>query len=43
MVSTLEPGAAGRFLDLLVDFIPTGYSVWGFELIATSAAESKQP
>ncbi|KAI6141929.1 general amino acid permease [Pisolithus tinctorius] len=43
MVSTLEPGATGRFLGMLVAVVPAAYSVSGFELIAISAAESKQP
>lgn len=43
MVSTLEPGATGRFLGLLVAIVPAAYSVSGFELIAIGAAESVQP
>ncbi|KAG6333090.1 hypothetical protein ID866_6003 [Astraeus odoratus] len=43
MVSTLEPGATGRFLGLLVAIVPAAFSVSGFELIAISAAESVQP
>ncbi|KAI5984926.1 general amino acid permease [Pisolithus marmoratus] len=43
MVSTLEPGALGRFIGLLVAIVPAAFSVSGFELIAIGAAESVQP
>ncbi|KAF8843482.1 general amino acid permease [Paxillus ammoniavirescens] len=43
MVSTLEPGATGRFLGLLVAISPAVFSMGGIELIAITAAESKQP
>ncbi|KAF9224925.1 general amino acid permease [Gyrodon lividus] len=43
MVSTLEPGATGRFLGLLVAIGPAAFSVTGIELIAITAAEAKQP
>ncbi|KAI6038671.1 general amino acid permease [Pisolithus marmoratus] len=42
MVSTLEPGAAGRFIGLLVAIVPAAFSVSGFELIAMSVQESVQ-
>ncbi|KIK98890.1 hypothetical protein PAXRUDRAFT_9247 [Paxillus rubicundulus Ve08.2h10] len=43
MVSTLEPGATGRFLGLLVAIGPAAFSVSGIELISITAAEAKQP
>ncbi|KIJ16459.1 hypothetical protein PAXINDRAFT_10909 [Paxillus involutus ATCC 200175] len=43
MVSTLEPGATGRFLGLLVAIAPAAFSVTGIELIAITAAEAQQP
>ncbi|KAL4072265.1 general amino acid permease 1 [Scleroderma citrinum] len=43
MVSTLEPGARGRFLGMLVAIVPAAFSLAGFELISISAAESIQP
>ncbi|KAF8558636.1 general amino acid permease [Imleria badia] len=43
MVSILEPGATGRFLGLLVSMSPAAFSLTGFELIAITAAEVKQP
>ncbi|KAN0094551.1 Amino acid permease/ SLC12A domain containing protein, partial [Tylopilus felleus] len=43
MVSQLEPGAAGRFLGLLVAITPAAFSLSGIELIAITAAEAKQP
>jgi amino acid transporter len=43
MVSTLEPGAMGRFLGLLVAITPAAFSVSGVELIAITAAEAQQP
>lgn len=43
MVSTLEPGARGRFLGMLVAIVPAAYSVAGFELITMSSAEAVQP
>ncbi|KIK98889.1 hypothetical protein PAXRUDRAFT_133267 [Paxillus rubicundulus Ve08.2h10] len=43
MVSTLEPGATGRFLGLLVAISPTVFSMGGIELIAITSAEAKQP
>ncbi|KAF9238127.1 general amino acid permease [Melanogaster broomeanus] len=43
MVSTLEPGAMGRFLGLLVAIAPAAFSVSGIELIAVTAAEAQQP
>ncbi|KAF9224940.1 hypothetical protein BS17DRAFT_779328 [Gyrodon lividus] len=41
--SSLEPGASGRFLGLLVAIGPAAFSVTGIELIAITAAEAKQP
>ncbi|KIJ64779.1 hypothetical protein HYDPIDRAFT_28140 [Hydnomerulius pinastri MD-312] len=43
MVSTLEPGATGRFLGMLVAISPAAFSVSGIELIAITAAEAQQP
>jgi amino acid transporter len=43
LVSTLEPGALGRFLGLLVAIAPAAYSLGGVELIAVTSAEAQQP
>ncbi|KIM55752.1 hypothetical protein SCLCIDRAFT_1220924, partial [Scleroderma citrinum Foug A] len=43
MVSTLEPGARGRFLGMLVAIPLAAYSVAGFEVTTMSSAEAVQP
>ncbi|EIM88043.1 general amino acid permease 1 [Stereum hirsutum FP-91666 SS1] len=43
MVSSLEPGAAGRFLGLLLATTPAAFSMGGMEIITVAAAETKNP
>ncbi|TFY83835.1 hypothetical protein EWM64_g162 [Hericium alpestre] len=43
MVSTLEPGARGRWVGLLVALTPAAFAMVGMELITVAAAETRNP
>ncbi|KAI0247626.1 general amino acid permease 1 [Lactifluus subvellereus] len=43
LVSSLEPGALGRFLGLLLGIIYAAFSMCGMEIITLAAAETRYP
>ncbi|KAH9041986.1 general amino acid permease 1 [Lactarius pseudohatsudake] len=43
LVSSLEPGALGRFLGLLLGIIYAAFSMCGMEIITLAAAETRNP
>ncbi|KAF8271957.1 general amino acid permease 1 [Lactarius quietus] len=43
LVSSLEPGALGRFLSLLLGIIYAAFSMCGMEIITLAAAETRNP
>ncbi|KAI0304290.1 amino acid permease/ SLC12A domain-containing protein [Multifurca ochricompacta] len=43
LVSSLEPGALGRFLGLLLGIVYAAFSMCGMEIITLAAAETRNP